>query len=134
MDSFKSMKEAEEEKPDAKNPPNGTSSISNEVVHSSFKIDEAKGIKQKENKCCTSCFTRFIKKYKILLWIENTFLFSICATVAGGFTVPIIIYAVDTDLGNSTLLYSSKLNFDSCSTTALQVYIRSCILYVAIAI
>ena len=121
MDSFRSNKEAEEENPEAKKQPNGTSSISSEVVRSSFKIDEAKEIKQKQNKCCTSSFTRFMKKYKILFWIDKVFLFSVCAAVAGGFTVPIIIYAVDTDSGNSSKLHLSDLTFDICSTTALQV-------------
>ena len=98
------------------------SSINSAVVHSLFKIDEtseneAKRNEQKENKCYT-----FIKQHKILFWVERVFLFSICAAVAGGFTVPIIIYAVDTDRGNTTRL-SSDLDFDTCANTVTQVCI-----------
>ena len=73
-----------------------TSSISSAVVHSLFKMDETREITQKENKCCT-----FVKQYnyKILFWLERILLFCFCAAIAGGYTVPIIIYAVDTDLG-----------------------------------
>ena len=90
-----------------------SSSISSRVVHSLFKIDETR--EPKENRCYT-----FVKQHKILFWVERIFLFCICTAVAGGFTVPIIIYAVDTDLGNATTL-SSDLDFDNCSNTITQV-------------
>ena len=95
-----------------------TSSISSAVVQSLFKMDETREITQKENKCCT-----FVKRYprdKILFWLERILLVCFCAAIAGGFTVPIIIYAVDTDLGNTTKL-SSGLDLDSCSNTVTQV-------------
>ena len=88
-------------------------SISSRVVHSLFKIGETR--EQKENRCYT-----FVKQHKILFWVERIFLFCICTAVAGGFTVPIIIYAVETDLGNSTTL-SNDLDFDNCSNTITQV-------------
>ena len=95
-----------------------TSAINSAVVHSLFKIDETRKITQKENKCCT-----FVKRYsrdKILFWLERILLVCFCAAIAGGFTVPIIIYAVDRDLGNTTKL-SSDLDLDSCSNTVTQV-------------
>ena len=88
-------------------------SINSTAVHSSFKIDETR--EQKENRCYT-----FIKQYKNLFWVERIFLLCICAVVAGGFSIPIIIYAVDTDLGNTTRL-SSDLDFDNCSNAITQV-------------
>ena len=90
-------------------------SINSAAVHSLFKIDETREITQKENKCCT-----FVKRYNILFWLERITLFCFCAAIAGGFTVPIIIYAIDTDLGNTTEL-TSDLDLDSCSNTATQV-------------
>ena len=117
-------------------PPNDTSSIKSEVGHS-FKIDESREIKQKENKRYTLCCAYFIKEYNILFWLERVLLVFICTAIAGAFTVPIIIYAVDTDLGNSTQLaiYSNNLNLDDCSNTATQVCIvNSCVIsIVAIA-
>ena len=130
-ESFGSMKETEDkssslEKTDGikGQPPNDTSSFKSEVVHS-FKIDESREIKQKESNGYSLCCTSFIKECKILFWIEMVLLIFICTAVAVGFTVPIIIYAVDTDLGNSTQQYSSDLNLDDCSNTATQV----CIVY-----
>ena len=102
------------EKPDHKKL-SDSSSINSAVVHSLFKIDETREITQKENKCCT-----LVKRYKMLFWLERILLFCFCAAIAGGFAVPIIIFAVDTDLGNTTKL-SSDLDFDSCSDTAAQV-------------
>jgi len=84
------------------------------VVRSLFKIEEKKKNKLDECSCCT-----FIKRNRILLWVEIVFLVSICTAVAGGFTVPIIIYAVAaTDRGNAT---TSLSNDFSCSDTIVQV-------------
>ena len=92
-------------------------SINSAVVHSLFKMDETREITQKENKCCT-----FVKRYncRILFWLERILLFCFCAAIAGGYTVPIIIYAIDTDLGNTTKL-SGDLDLTSCSNTVTQV-------------
>lgn len=131
VDSFGSMKETEDKSLSLEKT-NGikgrllsdtASSIKSEVVHS-FKIDESRDIKQKaESKHHTF---HFIKEYNILFWMEKVLLIVIFTAVAGGFTVPIIIYAVDTDLGNSTQLHSNDLNLDDCSNTATQVCIASC--------
>ena len=86
-----------------------TLSINSAVVRSLFKIDENKG---NGNKCYN-----FIKQKKILIWIERVFLIAVCTAVVGGFTVPIIIYAVNTDRGQS----SSDLDLDSCSNVTIQV-------------
>ena len=117
MDPADNKRLSSVEKP-AHNKLSDTSAINNAVVHSLFKIDETRKITQKENKCCT-----FVKRYsrdKILFWLERILLVCFCAAIAGGFTVPIIIYAVDTDLGNTTKL-SSDLDLDSCSNTVTQV-------------
>ena len=104
------------EEPSHKKLSGNTLSINSAAVHSLFKLDdERRKITQKDNKCCT-----FVKQYKILFWLERILLFCFCATIAGGFTVPVIIYAVDMDLGNNTKL-SSDLDLDSCSNTVIQV-------------
>ena len=96
------------------------------VVCSLFKIDETR--EQKENRCYT-----FIKQYKNLFWVERIFLLCICTAVAGGFSIPIIIYAVNTDLGNTTRL-SSDIDFDICSNAITQVckMIKCCYSYACI--
>ena len=86
-----------------------TSSINSAVVRSLFKIDESKRNKGNKIKCYN-----FIKQKKILIWIERVFLIAVCIAIVGGFTVPIIIYAVNTDRGDNTRL-SSDLDLDSCS-------------------
>ena len=122
MDMFKSTMKIDDKclssvRPDHKKL-SGSSSINDVVTHSVFKIDETREITQRQNKCCTFVTGR----YKILFsnWLERILLFCFCAAIAGGFTVPIIIFAVDTDLGNATK-FSSDLDFGSCSDTAAQV-------------
>ena len=120
MDMFRSTMKTDDkcsssvERPDNKKL-NNSSSINGVVTHSLFRIDETKESTRRQNICCT-----FAKRYKILFWVERILLFCFCAAIAGGFTVPIIIFAVDTDLGNTTEL-SSDLDFGSCSDTAAQV-------------
>ena len=61
---------------------------------------EFKTIETGKNKCCS-----FNKQQKILPWVEKFFLISICVALAGGFSVPIIMYAVSADdspAGNTT--------------------------------
>ena len=92
-----------------------TASISSAVVHSLFKINETK--KQKRNEKCYY----FIKQNKaIMLWMERVFLISICTAIAGGFTMPIIIYAINANQGDDSRL-SSALDLESCSNITSQV-------------
>lgn len=94
---------------------------SSAVVYTLFTLDrgsdKSEGIedKQKENKCY-SC----IRKRSMLYWVEIVCLFSFCALVAGGFTVPIIIYMKQgSDLGNTTTSEADfDLDFDSCSNSS----------------
>ena len=92
--------------------------ISSEVARSAFKIHEVKENKSDQIKCCT-----YLKQQKV--WIERVVLILICVAVAGGFTVPIIIYAVDTDRGDNSTI-SIDLDVDNCqiSTSNLQVCYR----------
>lgn len=87
-----------------------TSTPSNGVVpmsHSSFNTDEANN-KSDRRDCCTH-----LKQSVILVWIERIILISVCVAIAGGFTVPIIIYVIDTDQGgNSTI--SVDFDIDNC--------------------
>lgn len=90
-------------------------SISSAVVHSLFNLEETK--KQKRNeKCCHLG----IKQNKIMLWMERIFLVSICTTIAGAFTMPIIIYSVSANQEDNSKL-SSALDLESCSNIASQV-------------
>ena len=91
--------------------------ISSEVARSAFKIYEAKENKSDHTKCYT-----YLKQK---VWIERVVLISICVAVAGGFTVPIIIYAVDTDRGDNSTI-SFDLDVDNCqiSTSDVQVCYR----------
>ena len=50
----------------------------------------------------SNCFA-YLKRIAMSLWIERVFLVIICSAVAAGFTVPIAIYAVDTDRENNTI-------------------------------
>ena len=91
--------------------------ISSEVARSAFKIYEAKENKSDQIKCCT-----YLKQK---VWIERAVLILICVAVVGGFTVPIIIYAVDTDRGDNSTI-SIDLDVDNCqiSTSDVQVCYR----------
>ena len=89
------------------------------VVRSSFKVGEA--AKNKSNllqarNCCA-----YLKQAAVLIWIERVFLISICVAVAVGFTVPIIIYAVDTDRGSDNSTLSIDLYVDNCPSFDMQV-------------
>ena len=88
---------------------------------SEFKIDETKN-NGEGNSCCI----QFIRRSKIVFWIERVVLIWICIAVAGGFSVPIVIYACDTDRGNNTRSLSFNLN--NCpATTLVQVCTDICI-------
>ena len=95
--------------------------IDSAVVPSMFKIDKAK--KNNElgngNSCCN--FIRQNKK-RILFWIEMIVLICICIAIAGGFTVPIIIYALGTNRANNTRSLSD-FDLNSCSNTTMQIQV-----------
>ena len=83
------------------------------VVRSLFKVDERK----KPNFCT------FTKHNKI--FIEWIIVVSICIAIAGGFTIPTIIYALNTDRGeNKSLSSDFNLDSDSCPNTTL--YLQVC--------
>ena len=65
---------------------------SNQLVDSAV-VAEFEIIETGKSRCTKNERYSFIKQQKILPWVEKVFLISICATIAGGFTVPIIIYA-----------------------------------------
>ena len=90
-------------------------SISSAVVHSLFNLEETKKQKRKE-KCCHLA----MKQNKIMHWMERIFLVSICTTIAGGFTMPIIIFAVNANQEDISRL-SSALDLGSCSNITSQV-------------
>ena len=83
---------------------------SDEVVRSSFKVDDEKKSKSNQYSYCT-----YLKQTTVLWWTERVILILVCIAIAVGFTVPIIIYAIDTDRGhNSTLIID--IDVDSCQT------------------
>ena len=90
--------------------------ISSEVARSAFEIFEAKENKSDHIKCCT-----YLKQK---VWIERVVLISICAAVAVGCTVPIIIYAVDTDRGDNSAI-SIDLDVDKCQMSISDVQVCS---------
>jgi len=83
--------------------------ISSEVIRSLLKIDEAQKSKPNQSACCS-----YLKRNFVL--IERVVLISICIAIAGGFTVPIIIYAVDTDRGDNSTI-SIDIDVDNCPTS-----------------
>ena len=91
-----------------------TLSINSATVRAMFKMDANKS-RQGKNNCCT-----FVEKKKIQSCVEKTFIIFICMVIAGGFTVPIIIYGSNTDRGKNTTL-TDDLNLDSCSNASAQV-------------
>ena len=119
MDKSRSSKEADKslhlEKRVSEKPSDTISIDSAAVVRSLFKVDEIKKNKSKLNNFCT-----FIKHNKILIWIERIILVFICIAIAGGFTIPTIIYALNTDRGENKSL-ASDFNLDSCPNTTVQV-------------
>ena len=83
--------------------------ISSEVACSAFKI-EAKEDKSDQTNCCI-----YLKQNIVWsVWIERVVLILICVAVAGGFTVPIIIYAVDTDRGDNSTISIDLPDVDNC--------------------
>ena len=84
--------------------------ISEEVVRSSFKVDEEKKSKPSQHNCCT-----YLKQTAASWWTERVILIFVCMAIAAGFTVPIIIYATDTDRGDISTL-SIDIDVDSCQT------------------
>ena len=128
----------EEEKKGNKNfilekPISGDKSQSMDAAFSTFTIDSTvvksfvQNNEQKTN-IWRDSFCNFIKQSKILLWMDGIVLISICIAIAGGFTIPIIIYAADTradtnEDGNNTAgsLGFSDFNFDSCQNATSQV-------------
>ena len=88
------------------------STISNSMVRSAFKIDESNENKWNES----NCFAYLdLKRKTILLWIERIVLTFICVGVAAGFTTPIIIYALDKDVGHNASISIGDLDVDNCS-------------------
>ena len=85
------------------------------VARSSFTVDESPKIKSSHALCT------YLKNTAILVWIERVFVISICIAVAIGFTVPIIIYAADTDRGSDNSTLSIDLNVDNCPSFDMQV-------------
>ena len=91
--------------------PDDSRTISDKVARSSSKVDEEK--KSKPNQYCNCC--NYLKHTAVLWWTERVILIAVCIAIAVGFTIPIIIYAIDTDRGeNSTL--SIDIDVDSCQT------------------
>ena len=85
--------------------------ISEEVVRQySFKVDEEKKGNSNQYNCCT-----YLKQTAVLLRMERVILISVCIAIAAGFTVPIIIYAIDTDGGDNSTV-SLDIDVDSCQT------------------
>ena len=82
------------------------------------KVDEEKKSKSNQYNCCT-----YLKQTAVLLWTERIILVLVCIAIAAGFTVPIIVYEIDTDREDiSTLLMG--IDLDSCqalNSTSSQV-------------
>ena len=85
--------------------------INDEVVRSSFKVDEGKKSKSSQYNCCTD-----LRQTAALWWTERVILTVVCIVIAAGFTIPIIIYAIDTDRGENSAL-SIDIDVDSCQTS-----------------
>ena len=92
-----------------KNPHDENSSA--ELARSTFTItvDEAAN---KSSRTLSNCCAYL--KQNAISWIEIVFIISICTAVAVGFTIPIIIYAVDTDRGSDNSTLSIDLDVDNC--------------------
>ena len=85
------------------------STIDNLVARSSsFKIDESN--EKRSNK---SNFFAYFTGITILVWIERIILSSICVAVAAGFASPIIIYALDADVGDNATI-PVDIDVDNC--------------------
>ena len=89
-----------------------SNTIDSAVVRSFFHTD---GVQENEvsGSTCRTC----LKPGRVLEWAERIFLIFICCAVAMAFTVPIIIYAVDTDRGSdggNNTITSINLDLDDC--------------------
>ena len=87
-----------------------SATIGDDVVCSSFKVDEEKKRKSNQRNYCI-----YLKQTGVLLWTERVILILVCFAIAAGFTAPIIIYATDTDRGDNSTL-SIDIDVDSCQT------------------
>ena len=91
-------------------------SIDSAVVRSLFKMENSGNGNSRG--CCT-----FIKQHKIMIWMERIILIFICIAIAGGFTVPIIIYVRDTDQAGNNTRSISDFNLHNCANTSRQVFV-----------
>ena len=55
---------------------------------------------------------------KTMMWIRWIILVSICAAVAGGFLVPVVIYYTETDQGTSSASIAMHLDISNCQASA----------------
>jgi len=87
--------------------------IDSAVVRSAFEMDETNGNRANQSNFCTYLK---LKKTAIFMWTEIFLLIFICIAVAGGFSIPIIIYALDSDRGDNkgTILNGFDLDLNSC--------------------
>ena len=62
-------------------------------------------------------------KMLIIIWIKRIILIVICVVVAGGFSVPIVIYYTEADRGiDNPTISAINLNIDNCPTAASMNY------------
>lgn len=62
-------------------------------------------------------------KMLIIIWIKRIILIFICIVVAGGFSVPIVIYYTEADRGiDNPTISAINLNIDNCSATTSMNY------------
>ena len=88
------------------------------VARCTFTVDEAAKNNKSSRTLSNSC--AYLKQTAIS-WIERVFIISICTAVAVGFTIPIIIYAVDTDRGSDNSTLSIDFDVDNCPS-----YVQVC--------
>lgn len=90
------------------------------TIRESFKMDDA----AKENNCKSNhinrCCAYLRRQTAVFVWAERVILISICIAIAGGFTVPVIIYALDTDRGDNSTL-SIDLDVDNCPMSTIDI-------------
>ena len=94
------------------------------VARSSFTVDETANVKSSHT--LSTC----LKQTAILVWIERVFIISVCIAVAIGFTIPIIIYAADTDRGSDNSSLSIDLDVDNCPSFDMQVCLANNYLFI----
>lgn len=64
-----------------------------------------------------------IKQSVISVSIERIVLISVCIAIGGGFTVPIIIYAVGVDQKESNSMISIDFDIDNCSSSDMDILV-----------